>query len=135
MIDTMVIALYILHNFFSMRLYFCDWLQRFFFVNPLPFVLNIVINDPFFVNCNDILEKQLISLIWNKTCHCEYVIDLISLINSKRNSNIHFFKSFSSGDRLWIGMYWDQIWFSITFVKITFHKSSESVLIEIWWIS
>ena len=42
--------------------------QSFVFVSPLSFVLITVIKDPFFITCKDILEKQVISLPWKKSC-------------------------------------------------------------------
>ena len=52
-------------------------LRRFIFVNPLSMALNIVIKDPFFISCNDILKKWVICLPWKKTFGYGYVIFLI----------------------------------------------------------
>ena len=46
----------------SMKLHFWGSLWKLLFVNPLPFSLNIVINDPILVTFNDILEKLVIYL-------------------------------------------------------------------------
>ena len=77
-------------------------------IHPLPFALNIVIKDPFFITCYDILEKKVNSWPWNKTFGYRYAIFLILLTNSIRNPNV-LFLSFSSGGQLWIGMCWGQV--------------------------
>ena len=46
----------------------------------------LVIKDPFFINCNDVLEKQVISLHWKKTCCYGYAI-FILLTKSMKNPN------------------------------------------------
>ena len=64
--------------------------------NPLPFALNIVIKDPFFVSCNDILEKRVISLPWKKNCRNGYAI-LLVLTRRMRKPNVqlaHFYPIF-----------------------------------------
>ena len=71
---------------FPIKLHFGGRLRRFVFVNPLPFVLNIVLKDPLFVTGNDILEKRVIFLLWKKTCY-RFVIYFIFLIKSMRNPN------------------------------------------------
>ena len=53
----------------------------------LSFTLNIVIKDTFFVTCNDIFEKRVISLSRKKTCHFWYAIFLFLLTKSMRNPN------------------------------------------------
>ena len=47
----------------------------------------IVIKDPFFITCNDILEKQVISLPWKKMYCYGYVIFVILLFESMRKLN------------------------------------------------
>ena len=44
--------------------------------------LNILV--PIFTTCNDILEKQALSLPWKKTCHNVFIIFLIFLTKSIR---------------------------------------------------
>ena len=62
-----------------MKLRLWGRLLKFILDNPLPFVLNIIIKDPFFITCNDILEKQVISLSWKKTYCYGYGILFFSL--------------------------------------------------------
>ena len=77
--------------FSSMKLCFWNQLWKFILVNPLLFVLIIIIKDLFFITCNDILEKLVISL------------------PRKNTMDIFTFLSFSSGSKSWIRMYWDQV--------------------------
>ena len=71
-----VIPPYTQHNFSIMKLYIWGKLQRFIPANPKPVALKIVIRHIFDIH-NDILEKQLISLLWKKTYHYGYAIFLI----------------------------------------------------------
>ena len=82
-----VIPPYKQHNVSFIKFRLCSRLRRWICVNPLPFGLNIVINDPFFVICYDIFEKWVISLPWKKTCRYGYAISLILLAKSKRKLN------------------------------------------------
>ena len=74
-----MISPYTQYNFSSMLLSLLGWLREFIFVSPLPFVLSIVIKDPFFITCKDVPEKQVISLSLKKTSPYRYVIFLILL--------------------------------------------------------
>ena len=73
------------------------------------FVLYIVIKDLFFVTYDDILEKQVISFPWKISCHPGYVIFFIFLNEEPKRPVCPLFLPFSSGDRLWIGMFWSQM--------------------------
>ena len=55
-----------------MMLYFCSRLGKGIIVSPLTFAFKMVIKDPFFVSCYDILEKPVISMPWKKTCRFRY---------------------------------------------------------------
>ena len=78
------------HNIFFLLWSLCSWLWRFILVNPMFFALNSVKKnkqktknkDPFFITCINILEEQIISLIWKKTCHYGHIIFLILLTES-----------------------------------------------------
>ena len=52
-----------------------------------PLRLIIVMKDPFFFTCNDIVMKHVISLSLKKNCHYGYVIFVILLIKSMRKLN------------------------------------------------
>ena len=82
-----VILSYTLHNFSSVKLHIWDRLLRLIFVNPLPFKLNIVIKDPFFVTCKDIFEKWGISLPWKKNFRSWYAVFPLFLSKSTRDPN------------------------------------------------
>ena len=86
-----------------MKLCFWSRLLRFIHVDPLPFALNIVIKDPFFITCNDIFEKLVISLPWKKICSYGYAI--FHFLFTMRNQTSFLF-TFPSSGRLWIGVYW-----------------------------
>ena len=86
--NTAVIKPYKQPNVSSMTLLLWGRLLSFILVNPLPFALNIVIEDPFIVNCNDILEKQVISISRKKTFINGYVIVLILFTKHMRNTNV-----------------------------------------------
>ena len=70
--NTAVIPPYTQYNFSSVKLHLYSRLQRFIFVNLLSLKLNRIIKDPFFIICNNILEKLIISLSLKKTCYNGY---------------------------------------------------------------
>lgn len=47
------------HYLSSIKLGFWDRLWRFIAITPLPFALNIVVYNPFFITCYDIFKEQL----------------------------------------------------------------------------
>ena len=66
-------------------------LWRFILVNPLAFALNFVKKALFFfITCNDVLEKEILSLPWKKTCCYGYMIIFILFTKSMRNQNALF---------------------------------------------
>ena len=73
------------HNFIFYEA--LDWLRRFILVNPLPFVLNIVIKVSLFVTRNDIWIR-VISLPWEKTFRYGYEIICLSRNIIKPNAVI-----------------------------------------------
>ena len=62
-----------------MKLRLSGWQQWLILINLLPFTINIVIKDQFFVTYNDILEKRYFFLPWNKSYQNGYAISLIFL--------------------------------------------------------
>ena len=85
-----------------MKLYLWGKHWRSILINPLSFALNIVIKDPFFISCNYILEKQVISLIWKKTCCYGYMIFLILLTKcmGKLNAQVTYFSCFFQSQQI-----------------------------------
>ena len=77
------------------------WLRRFILFNPLPFTLNIIKKIHFYVTCNDILEKRVISLPSKKTFCNRYAIFFILLSKYMKNPIIQLalFSYFSSNSR------------------------------------
>ena len=122
------------HIFSSMKFCLWDGQQRFILVNPQPFAFNMIIEDPFFITSNDILEIQVISLPWKKTCHYGYAIFLL-LIKSMRNPLAHFTYFFK----------WQQIvdWnelrsnanSGLLLCRLHSTNSLKVSLIKIWWAS
>ena len=85
-------------------------LQRFILINLLLFALNFAIKDPFFITCNDILEKLVIFLSWKKTS--QYICNLPNSSYKRYEEtkcSAYDTFPFSSASRLWIGMCWGQV--------------------------
>ena len=124
--NTAVIPPYTNHNICSMMIKLWGKLWRFILVYPLPFALNIIIKDPFFVTCNHIFEEHVISLLWKKTCCYGYAIFLVLLSRRVWRTQMPILLTFpfSSGGWLWIGMCWNQDYFWTTFVRTAFHQFS-----------
>ena len=74
-----------LHNFSSMKPHLWHRLWR-FLVNHCLIHWTLSQKTPYFVTCN--IEKQVISLLWKKTCHYGYTTFLILLTKSMRKPNI-----------------------------------------------
>ena len=77
--NTTMIPPYTQRSFSSMKLRLWDWLRRFIIGSPHAFELNIVIKDPFFLTCNDILEKRVIFSDLKKKRLVTLVCDICSL--------------------------------------------------------
>ena len=63
------------------------WGRIFILVYLQSFVSNLIINDPFFLTCNEILENRVIYPHWKKFCHHRYAIFHIILTESIRNQD------------------------------------------------
>ena len=122
-------------HFSSLKLNLWGRLQRFILVNPLPFMLKVSKKKKkkkknfFFITCNDILEKQVISLSWKKTHHNPYTIFLILLTKSMRKPNVqlaHFSYLFQVVADC-------ELQFSSIFGWTAFHW--KSILIKVWQVS
>ena len=122
---TAVIPPYKQHKFSAMKLYLWCRLRRF---NLVIFALNIVIKDPFFITCNDILDffalKKVLSL---------WICDFPDIWGLEETSSWLafpkiFFQTVADCRLECLEVKWQ---FSSTFALTAFQRFFENVLIEV----
>ena len=128
--NIVVIAPYTQHKFSSMKLHLWGKPRISIVVNALPFALNIVIKDLFFITCNDVLEKQVISLLWKKTCPYEQESFFFFLrVWGSQMTSLLTFPIFSKwwkiGDR-------DLLRFQVVLHGLHSTNSFKSIFIKVW---
>lgn len=123
------------HNFPSMELSLWGRAWKFILVNPLLFVLNIVIKDLFFITCNEWYYSEAANFCLERWL---VAMDMQSfLFFSLISPACWLFLFFPSSSRWWIGLRWGQLlipkylyedWIWLIFLKF-FDQSLMSIMV------
>ena len=124
------------HDIFLVQVWIWEELWSFFSVQPLSWLLLVVIKNPFFITCHDLIEKQLIIfaqikrrqhfktmsfLIFGQFMRhlltkLFHISNLLQMPNDHRMVNAEFFGTFSFSCK-----------------RISFEDCSQLVTVNFWW--